>query len=399
MMFNSTTYQEAAEHGEITQQILVYPSQQFFIDKSGLCSVKTQAHTQKHDTTHFPDIFGNFHYFFRSYTYSTMECKVRILPYAYCYTNSEIIWTKSRKILVSYTLRRHHPMEHIRTSTKYKYFISLCRSIQKWLKFYLDSFFVKKISASVALLSRHEASETYGHFIRDIIGSFYQLKLANITPDFYILPLNTPFQAQMYELLGIPQERLIPYSPNILIQAKQLIIPTLMADYEIVEYRKHLHYRSFLMPLFTYQMYDDLLPNDIIPERKIFLVRPHNSNRRIENQTEVEYIFKDLGYEIILPDNMSVKEQIHTFASATHIASMHGSALVNIAFCKKNTRIFEIFPQYYHDPAQCYMALARGCKYSYMVGETHDISMHPQQENVYVNPEKLKLALQIFEQE
>ncbi|WP_244196500.1 glycosyltransferase family 61 protein [Helicobacter labetoulli] len=272
--------------------------------------------------------------------------------------------------------------------------------MQKWLKFYFDSFFVKKYQASVALLSRHEVSETYGHFIRDVIGAFYQLKLANITPDFYILPLNTPFQAQMYELLGIPRECIIPSCPkNTLIQAKQLIIPTLMADYEIVEYRRHLHFRSFLMPLFVYKMYDDLLPNNIIPKRKIFLVRPHNSNRSIENQTEVEYVFKNFGYEIILPDTMNIKEQIYTFASATHIGSMHGSALVNIAFCKKNTRIFEIFSQYYHDPAQCYMALARGCKYSYMVGETHDTSMHPQQENVYINPEKLKLALQIFEQE
>lgn len=78
---------------------------------------------------------------------------------------------------------------------------------------------------------------------------------------------------------------------------------------------------------------------------------------------------------------------------------MHGAGLYNVFFSTKDTKIFEIFPQYYHNTSTQYIALARGCKYSYMVGETHDTSMHPQQENVYINPEKLKLALQIFEQE
>lgn len=37
-------------------------------------------------------------------------------------------------------------------------------------------------------------------------------------------------------------------------------------------------------------------------------------------------------------------------------------------------------------------------KYLYMVGETHDTSMHPQQESVYIEPQKLRQALSIVEQ-
>lgn len=136
-----------------------------------------------------------------------------------------------------------------------------------------------------------------------------------------------------------------------------------------------------------------------VKKKKIFLTRPKDSNRNIDNLTEIETLLEQFGYKIVLPDNLSLKEQIELFSSVTHIVSMHGAGLYNVFFSTKDTKIFEIFPQYYHNTSTQYIALARGCKYSYMVGETHDTSMHPQQENVYINPEKLKLALQIFEQE
>ena len=426
-MFKTTTYQQAKECGEISQEILVYPAQKVFIDKSGITllessgggdisndfssiqcptqSTPIQPNLDKSASTqptkkisHFTDIFGNFHYFFRPYTHTTLECKVRILPDAYCYTNDEIIWTKSKKSLISHTPLRSHPLDSTHIKGRLTKIFSLYKIAKKWLRFYLDILKCKKKQASVALLTR-EVGNTYGHFIKELLAGFYQLKMANITPDFYILPLNTPFQKQMYGLLGIPQERIIPSNPIMLVQTEKLIVPTLIADYEIIEYRHHLHFRSFFLPPFIYQMFDHLLPKHVQANKKIFLTRPKNSNRNIENLDEVENIFKEFGYEITLPDKLTIQKQIQLFSSSTHIASMHGSGLSNLAFSPKNTRIFEIFPQYYHDPAQCYMALARGCKYSYMVGETHDTSMHPQQENVYVNPEKLKLALQIFEQE
>lgn len=37
-------------------------------------------------------------------------------------------------------------------------------------------------------------------------------------------------------------------------------------------------------------------------------------------------------------------------------------------------------------------------KYLYMLGETHDTSMHPQQESVYIESQKLRQALSIVEQ-
>lgn len=441
-MFQTTTYAQAKQDGEITQEFLVYPQESVLVKASGIKKLNNVAnnaikgggqgnkilenkvleHKIQNNTTtenattnqpyadtkmlgknpNFADIFGNIHYFFRPYTHETLECKVRTLPHAYAYTNDESVWTKSKKALISYSSFRH-PLDPT-TQSKDLYRGKLAAlnfrlsRLKKWLKFYKDALFCKQKECSIAILHRC-TEDGYGHFIRDVMGGFYQLKLANITPDFYVLPLNTPFQAQMYELLKIPKERIIPTSSKQLLHAKELIIHTPISDYEIIEYRQYMHFRSFILPLYIYDMYESLFPNlaQIPAEKKLFLTRPAASNRNIENLHEVEEIFESFGYEIILPDALSLKEQMQLFASAKIIASMHGSGLNNALFAKKGIKVLEIFSQYYHDCNPQFTLLARQCDYHYIVGQTRDISMHPQQENVYLPPHKLKRALQILE--
>ena len=42
-MFNTTTYQQAKECGEITQEILAYPAQKVLIDKSGITLLESSV--------------------------------------------------------------------------------------------------------------------------------------------------------------------------------------------------------------------------------------------------------------------------------------------------------------------------------------------------------------------
>lgn len=405
-----TTYEQALKQQEITEEICVYPSRQClfspngikFLDSMGGGGQKPSHQELLKDASNFYDCFGSVHHFFRPYAHTTLECKVRILPFGYCYSNEEIVWTKSKKSLISHTSLRTHPLAPASAlDSRLGRIVKAIKNAKKRLAFLLASFFnCRKELASIALLYR-DVSCNYGHFIKETIAGYHQLKLANIEPDFYILPCNTTFQKQMYALLGIPEEKIIPTNPRKLIHAKELIIPTLIADYEIIEYRKHLHYRSFILPPFIYTMYDPIIsrlltsapkPQDQLP-KKIFLARPQTSNRNIQNHTEVEKVFKDFGYTIITPDTMSLSEQMRLFASVDAIASMHGAGLDNTIFAKEGTKVFEIFPKYYHDGAEQIIALARQCKYDYIVGETSDLSPHPQQENVYINPNKLAQAL------
>lgn len=127
--------------------------------------------------------------------------------------------------------------------------------------------------------------------------------------------------------------------------------------------------------------------------RKIFLTRPKDSNRNIENLAEVESIFAHFGYEIILPDSLSFIEQISMAKECSIMASMHGAGLSNALFMQEGACVFEIYPQYYHYPCPQFCALLMGQRYFYMIARTPDTTPHPQQENAYVCPQELTTAL------
>ena len=41
-------------------------------------------------------------------------------------------------------------------------------------------------------------------------------------------------------------------------------------------------------------------------------------------------------------ENMTIKEQMKTFAEATHIVAAHGAGLTNLLWCKPETKVIEI---------------------------------------------------------
>ncbi|CUU40174.1 glycosyltransferase family 61 protein [Helicobacter typhlonius] len=420
----TTTYQQALANGEISLEIPVYESQHLFVSQKGIIKLSDSNHLtegggeqDENDNLQnftdeyfiFRDIFGKLSRFFRAYTHHTLECKVRILPYAYAYTHQEIVFTRSKKALIDHTPFRRHPFSPPLSNTSniknYIYLIKRTLSyiylIKQWFSFYTKSLFAKRYNTSVALLTR-EVANNYYHFLNETLAEYYQLKLAKKEPDFYILPLEMPFHKQVYQLLNIDIKRIIPSHTRKLIRAKELIIPTLLADYEILEYRKYTHFDSHILPLFTYTMHKELfhktlsITHTLKPTRKIFLARPAHSNRNFTNHQEIEKVMREYGFEIIMPDSLSVEEQIHTIREAAYVVSPHGAALENLVFAKEQTKVLEIFPQYYHNRCPQFVALAQKCQYSYLIGDTQDTSMHPQQECIYLSADKLRFALDIF---
>lgn len=177
-------------------------------------------------------------------------------------------------------------------------------------------------------------------------------------------------------------------------------MPTFIANFESVEWRDGVtHHRTLALPLLLQQFYRDfatLLPPPS-KKRKIFLTRPSSSNRHLDNAKEVESTFARFGYEIILPDELSLVEQACMARESSIIASLHGAGLSNAFFMQQGAIVFEIFPQYYHYSCPQFCALLMGCRYFYMVAQTTDTTQHPQQESAYVCPHLLQKALQKLE--
>ena len=198
-------------------------------------------------------------------------------------------------------------------------------------------------------------------------------------------------------MLGVPQERIINANREVFIQAKELIVASFINNWEIVTLREYKHYQKQWLPSWISNLYrEKIIPNiKISCKKRIYISRSQSKTRKIENEYEVCAVFTALGFGVYNLELMSVKEQIELFSNASIIAGIHGAGLINMVFSPIQTRIFEIYTEYYHDASHRIQAKVLGFKYYYMIGETKNVeSIVSQQENVFVNIEKLKLALQ-----
>lgn len=368
------------------------------------CPYKQNSAIRFYDNFHFKDIFGFYHRFFRPFAYRFKALYVYIFPQSYFYSDSsEIVITHSKKALISNTSYFHHEFEKPKMTKGFLRNLLWCvKQIYKWLRFYLrKSTF---INGNVAILHQ---STNYYHFLCESMASFLQIRAfeakTGIKIDFYTLDSTTAFQRQMWEILQIPRSKIISPQPQKLYKAKNIILPTHIANVEYVEYRDRITWsRAFALPTLLRDFYDEfalkyLNLKAITPFRKVFLTRPKDSNRNIINLAEVEAVFREFGYEVIMPDSLSLIEQVTLMNESKIVASNHGAGLTNVLFMQRGAIVFEIFSEFYFDPGPQIIALLKQMRYLYMAGQTADTSPHPQKECVYINPAQLKLALRKIE--
>lgn len=373
------------------------PLRDVFGSKSSKSYAQNKASHNAHNF-HFRDIFGNYHRFFRPYTRTLPPLKVRAFAHAYCYSHSsEILITKSRKALISQTSYMTHEFAPPRTPSTLRKILFILRQYLKWLRFYTTR--AQRIQGTIAIMHQ---STNYFHYLVESVSSMLQITHSGLEVDYYVLDASMPFAREMIEILQIPREKILSPKPHRLLRADSLLLPTLTADVETIEYRDRILFAHVLsIPLNIRDFYARLSESSHTPKscptRKVFLTRPADSNRNIENLTEVQAMFGEFGYEIVLPDSLSLREQIALMRECKIIASMHGAGLTNVLFAPSGAVVFEIFSKYYHNVQPQMCALLRHHKYFYMVGETHDTSIHPQQENTYIRLDKLRCALEILE--
>ena len=85
------------------------------------------------------------------------------------------------------------------------------------------------------------------------------------------------------------------------------------------------------------------------PQIKIFISRQNTNYRNLINEDDIIKTLKLNDFKIIDPNNLTIFEQIKIFRRAKVVIGTSGSALANIVFCKKGTKILEIAPKYQFD--------------------------------------------------
>ncbi len=230
---------------------------------------------------------------------------------------------------------------------------------------------------------RDSGEENYFHFFNDVLAKLIFLKLHSIS-------LGSP----------IVVSRKLWDKPYFQYYLKE--VPEIGSLQWLVQDRQYIHCQSaiFCKPL-THRtdiweaIFQPLVRQSVI-QRKLFLTRNKNRLRVVENDTEVEEIFRKFNFEIIDTDNLSPEEQIQIFSEAAYVVGIHGAGLTNLYFRTGNCRLLELFPP----PDQGYLpfhyimlAAMKGFSYQAVIGQT---GVHRFSGAFRMAPEKLKETMEEF---
>jgi len=97
---------------------------------------------------------------------------------------------------------------------------------------------------------------------------------------------------------------------------------------------------------------------------KVYLSRNNSVYRNLINEGDLRDTLKKKNFMIVDTNNMSVFEQIKIFSGADVIIGPTSSALTNLVFSKKGTRVIEIIPKYkYNYETTLKTRYSKICKY------------------------------------
>lgn len=80
------------------------------------------------------------------------------------------------------------------------------------------------------------------------------------------------------------------------------------------------------------------------PHRRLYLRRPEGHKRALTNEAALMEIVAARGFEIIRPEEMSLAEQVRTFAEARIVAGVSGAALSNIVWATPPCQLISLSP-------------------------------------------------------
>lgn len=184
------------------------------------------------------------------------------------------------------------------------------------------------------LTSRGDAN--YYHFLHDVLPRVAVLEQAGVErPDRWYVPRTTRFQRELLELWGIGENEIINSDEVPHVRAQTLVVPGVASTIERNPPWVSQLLRRRLVPAGTTR----------VPGRYLYLARRAGlNNRAVLNEAEVLALLQPLGFEVVDPGDLSVVDQIRTFAEADVIVAPHGASLANLPFCSPGSTLLELFP-------------------------------------------------------
>jgi capsular polysaccharide biosynthesis protein len=104
--------------------------------------------------------------------------------------------------------------------------------------------------------------------------------------------------------------------------------------------------------------------------RRLFVTRAPTALRPCGNGAEVEALFADHGFDIVRPEQLTIREQVDRFAAAEVIAGYGGSGMFNAIYTERPVRWIVISSDRYLARNEWAIAAAKGDEYHHFFGES-----------------------------
>jgi capsular polysaccharide biosynthesis protein len=158
---------------------------------------------------------------------------------------------------------------------------------------------------------------------------------------------------------------LTPVEPQVRVRVRQFILLPFLAG-DCAGYLPRA-YHEFFQPR-AYAAFD--VDPRSLPRRRILVSRSQAPKRRFLNQAELDRALATRGFEVVHLEDLTLREQIMTFAAAEAVVAGHGAGLTNLLFGSA-CNVLEIFAG---RPFAHYRLLAAGLNqpYANVVGSSQE---------------------------
>ena len=242
---------------------------------------------------------------------------------------------------------------------------------------------------TVAVLSTLGAA-LYWHWMFQLLPRFELIKLAGIDINeidyFVVNGLQSKFQIETLQILGLGSERLIQSSNVPYLRARRLIAPSVPLA--------HGCYRPWMVQFLRRSFLGD---TDIAPHRRVYISRGAAGYRRVLNEPSVTKFLCSRGFEILSLETLSVRQQAALMAECIVIVAPHGGGLSNLVFCSPGTKVIEIFSPELVAGYYWQICIQLDLSYYYIIGDGGPNTLNTDYPQTWDARADIKVDLEILE--
>lgn len=229
-------------------------------------------------------------------------------------------------------------------------------------------------------------SGSFFHWMMDALPRLlaYQITHKRIT---LLLPQNLSQMSHVLESLEAFEIEEIHFTGSLTF-CETLHIPTHTAPSGNYNEALILHLSDFLSNHFT-----STVTSKNSPEL-LYISRSKAKRRKIANENECTALLKQLGFEIVCLEDLTLRQQANLCRNAKVLVANHGAGLTNMLFMRARTKVVELRKEG-DNSNNCFYALASalGIDYFYLICGAPKPSENPHTSDIIVDCKKLEKVL------